>query len=55
MILNINVYICNMISINEAADLLGVTAKTLRLWEKEGKIKSIRTGTPSLREVIDVI
>jgi putative resolvase len=32
-----------MISINEAADLLGVTAKTLRLWEKEGKIKSIRT------------
>lgn len=32
-----------MISIQEAADLLGVTPKTLRLWEKEGKIKSIRT------------
>jgi excisionase family DNA binding protein len=32
-----------MLSIQEAAELLGVTPKTLRLWEKEGKIKSIRT------------
>lgn len=32
-----------MLSIQEAADLLGVTPKTLRLWESEGKIKSIRT------------
>ena len=32
-----------MISMKEASDLLGVTPKTLRLWEKEGKIKSVRT------------
>lgn len=32
-----------MLSISEASKLLGVTPKTLRLWEKEGKIKSIRT------------
>lgn len=29
-----------MITIQEAAKTLGVTPKTLRLWEKEGKIKS---------------
>ena len=32
-----------MIGINEASKILGVTPKTLRLWEKEGKIKSHRT------------
>lgn len=32
-----------MIGIQEAAKLLGVTAKTLRLWEKEGKFTSFRT------------
>lgn len=32
-----------MITINEAAKTLGVTPKTLRLWEKEGKIKSYKT------------
>ena len=32
-----------MISINEASQLLGITPKTLRLWEKEGKITSVRT------------
>lgn len=32
-----------MISITEAAELIGVTPKTLREWEKMGKIKSIRT------------
>lgn len=32
-----------MLSIKEAAELLGVTPKTLREWEKEGKIKSFRT------------
>ena len=32
-----------MLSIKEAAELLGVTPKTLREWEKEGKIKSVRT------------
>lgn len=32
-----------MISIKEASKLLGVTEKTMRLWEKEGKITSKRT------------
>jgi putative resolvase len=32
-----------MITIDEASKLLGVTAKTMRLWEKEGKISSYRT------------
>ena len=32
-----------MISIKEAAKLLGITSKTLRVWEKEGKIISTRT------------
>ena len=32
-----------MISISEASKLLGVTIKTLRLWEKDGKIISKRT------------
>lgn len=32
-----------MITINEAAKTLGVTPKTLRVWEKEGKIKSYKT------------
>jgi len=55
MIYDINVYICNMISINEAADLLGVTAKTLRLWEKELLKKRGKLNPFVLREVIDVI
>ena len=33
-----------MISMKEAAKLLGVTPKTLRTWEKDGKIKSTRTA-----------
>jgi predicted site-specific integrase-resolvase len=32
-----------MVGIKEAARLLGVTPKTLRLWEKEGKYTSLRT------------
>lgn len=32
------------ISINEAAKLLGVSADTLRRWEKEGKIEPERDG-----------
>jgi putative resolvase len=32
-----------MIGIKEAAELLGITPKTLRLWEKNGKITSYRT------------
>ena len=34
----------NLLMINEAADLLGVSTKTLRRWEKEGKMKSQRTA-----------
>ena len=32
-----------MIGIKEASKLLGITSKTLRIWEKEGKIRSHRT------------
>jgi putative resolvase len=32
-----------MITIQEASKILGVTPKTLRLWEKEGKIKCYKT------------
>lgn len=32
-----------MVSINEASKILGVTPKTIRIWEREGKIKSTRT------------
>jgi excisionase family DNA binding protein len=32
-----------MITIQEASKILGVTPKTLRLWEKEGKIQSFKT------------
>jgi len=41
-----------MISIKEACKVLGVTPKTLRLWEKEGKIKSVRTSGNHRRYVI---
>ena len=34
----------NLLMINESADLLGVSTKTLRRWEKEGKMKSQRTA-----------
>jgi len=33
----------NLLSISEAAELLGVSTKTIRRWETEGRIKSIRT------------
>lgn len=32
-----------MINIKEASDLLGVSKKTLRRWEKLGKLKTYRT------------
>ena len=32
-----------MLKIQDASDFLGVTAETLRRWEREGKIKSYRT------------
>jgi len=32
-----------MLSIKEASELLGVTPKTVREWEKEGKITASRT------------
>jgi excisionase family DNA binding protein len=33
----------NLLSISDMASVLGVTPKTVRLWEKEGKITSIKT------------
>ena len=42
-----------MISINEASSLLGVTPKTLRLWEKEGKLQSVRTEGGHRRYIIN--
>lgn len=45
-----------MITIKEASKLLGVTQKTLRLWEKEGKITSHRTeGGHRRYDVADLI
>lgn len=32
-----------LLNISQAAELLGVTNKTIRRWEQEGKIKSTRT------------
>jgi putative resolvase len=34
----------NLLTVKEAAELLGVSTKTIRRWETEGKIKSIRTN-----------
>jgi putative resolvase len=33
----------NVIGIKEAAELLGVSTKTIRRWEADGKIRSTRT------------
>jgi putative resolvase len=35
--------VSNLLSISDMASVLGVTPKTVRLWEKEGKISSIKT------------
>lgn len=37
------IYIYMKITIKEASELIGVSPKTLRRWEKEGKIKPVRT------------
>lgn len=45
-----------MISVKEAAELLGVSTKTIHRWEKEGKIKAIRTAGGHRRfEVSDLL
>lgn len=45
-----------MISVKEAAELLGVSTKTIHRWEKEGKIKAIRTAGGHRRfEVNDLL
>jgi len=41
-----------MISIQEAAKLLGVTPKTLRLWEQAGKINAYKTSGGHRRYII---
>jgi len=33
----------DFVTVSEAAELLGVSTKTIRRWEKEGRIKSVRT------------
>ena len=33
----------NLIGVKEAAELLGVSTKTIRRWEADGKIRSTRT------------
>ncbi|MGL6337597.1 MAG: IS607 family transposase [Waterburya sp.] len=33
----------NLLTVKEAADLLGVSTKTIRRWEADGKIRSVRT------------
>lgn len=33
----------NLITVKEAAELLGVSTKTIRRWEADGKIKAVRT------------
>ncbi|MGH3954487.1 MAG: MerR family DNA-binding transcriptional regulator [Mycobacterium sp.] len=34
-----------MLSVGEAATLLGISTDTLKRWEKAGRIKSLRTPT----------
>lgn len=36
-------YLPKMITIGKAAKFLGITTKTLRVWDKEGKLSPIRT------------
>ncbi|MBP0020854.1 MAG: helix-turn-helix domain-containing protein, partial [Cyanobacteria bacterium SBLK] len=46
----------NLISVSEAAKLLGVSTKTIRRWEADGKIKAVRTEGGHRRfEVSDLI
>jgi excisionase family DNA binding protein len=33
----------NLVTVSEAAELLGVSTRTIRRWESEGRIKAIRT------------
>ncbi|MDJ0717901.1 MAG: helix-turn-helix domain-containing protein, partial [Prochloraceae cyanobacterium] len=33
----------NLLTVKEAAELLGVSTKTIRRWEEEGKITATRT------------
>jgi len=41
-----------MIGIGEASKLLGVTPKTIRIWESQGRFKSHRTGKEHRRYVV---
>jgi excisionase family DNA binding protein len=44
-----------LVKISEAAKLLGVSTKTLRNWEKEGKIQPVRTLGKHRRYNLDEI
>lgn len=43
------------ISIGEAAQLLGVSVSTLRRWDREGKVSSVRTSGNQRRYDLDVL
>jgi predicted site-specific integrase-resolvase len=45
----------SLLTVKEAADLLGVSTKQVRRWETDGKIKSISTTiTPKILDVVGV-
>jgi len=44
-----------LVKISDAARMLGVTTKTLRLWEKSGAIKAVRTVGKHRRFKLDDI
>nr|WP_052307519.1 MerR family DNA-binding transcriptional regulator [Coleofasciculus chthonoplastes] len=46
---------CRLLSIGEAAAVKGVSIDTLRRWEKEGKIQSVRTQGGHRRYDIDTL
>lgn len=45
----------NLLTISQAAKKLGVAAVTLRLWERQGKIKSLRTSGNQRRYSIQML
>jgi putative resolvase len=43
----------NLLSVTETAQLLGVSTKTIRRWENEGRIKSIRTRSHKNQQIVN--
>jgi len=44
-----------LVNISEAADRLGVSTKTLRMWDKDGKLKPVRTSGKHRRYLLSDI